>query len=186
MKKDECIFIRRKVGRKIQAVRVNCESDIPGFLKETITVDENGEATVVCSRDHVTVRKLPLVIMYVRTPNPRCPSGYSALPVPDPEDTLVEVNGVFYERPTDVFKTKLVGETMPEFLNDLRAFRLDDTWYVHTKDDSLRYGKIGCAYWAISKDGDVMIIANDKYDEYVVCNEDGTVDIAPLSEYLQS
>lgn len=186
MKKDECIFIRPKVGRRIQAVRVNCENDIPAFLKETVKVDSEGNATVICSRDHITIRKLPLVIMYVRTPNPRCPSGYSALPVPDPEKTLVEVDGVFYERPTEVFKTKLVGEMMPEFLNDLMAFRIDDLWYLHTLDQSLQYGRIGSACWCISNYGDVEIIANDKYSEYVVCNEDGTVDIAPLSEYLQS
>lgn len=178
--KNECIFIREKIGKRIQAIRVNCESDIPEFLRKTITVDAEGKATVVLSREHITIRELPLVIMYVRTPNPRCPSGYSAWPLYDME-SIVEIDGKFYEKSTKVYKAVMVGETMPEFLNDLVSFRIDDTWYLQTGDGALRYGKIGCAYWRISMSGDIDIIPADKYDEYVICNEGGTVDIDSLA-----
>lgn len=184
--KNEWLFIRQKVGRRIQAIRVNTESDIPEFLQKTITVDEDGKVNVICNRDNIAIRKLPIVVMYVKTPNPRCPSGYSAWPVHEPENTLVELKGNFYERPTEVFKVKMIGQTMPPFLDDQRAFIIDDTWYLHILDGSLQYAKIGCGCWRLSLSGDVEIIANDVYDEYVVCNEDGTVDIAPLNEYLQS
>lgn len=84
----------------------------------------------------------------------------------------------------NVFRAHKVGEQRPTFIKEENAFRLRNEWCLKNQDGEIdSTGEIGHAYWILSSTGETKIIEDSVCFKYIVCNEDGTEEYGPLSEF---
>ena len=177
------IFIHKEAGTKKDAVRVNQESDIPEFLKETIKVVD-GKLQLDCV-EGVETAKLGKVIGY--EVSKQTTSGYNAWVIGNADTNLIEKDGVFYKKAT-VMKAMKVSDEFPEFLEGAPIKRNPDgSWTIKTSWGEST-GFPGEAYWVLygtnddgTLDANILTKTEKSFKDYIVSDKDGH-DIGWLSE----
>lgn len=177
------IFIHKEAGTKKDAVRVNRESDIPEFLKETIKIVD-GKLQLDCV-EGIETAELGKVIGY--EVSKQTTSGYNAWVIGNADTNLIEKDGVFYKKAT-VMKAMKVSDEFPEFLEGAPIKRNPDgLWTIKTSWGEST-GFPGEAYWVLygtnddgTPDANILTKTEKSFKDYIVSDKDGH-DIGWLSE----
>ena len=177
------IFIHKEAGQKKDAVRVTSVTDIPEFLKETITIDGN-QLKLVCVEGAETC-PIGSVIGYEKSENTS--TGWNTWCIGNAATNLIEKNCVFYKKAT-VFEAQAVDNVFPEFLQGAPITQnADSSWTIKTSWGEST-GFPGKAYWIRygtkedgTPDANILTKSEKSYTDYIVCDENSK-DIGKLCE----
>lgn len=179
------IAIHKMAGVKKDAVRVSCEDDIPDFLFGTVTIDPfAGKIVLACIEGE---QRCPLgsVIAFEKADTP---TGWNAWHKANADTTLVEVEGVFYEKP-QTSQAQEMTDIFPSFLNGADIWRnKDGSWSIQTPW-GVSTGMPGKAYWVRygtredgTPDANILTVDTPSFEAYIVADPEGN-DICSLPEW---
>ena len=176
------IYIRKGIAKK-DAVRINCEEDIPEFLADSIhIVDGMLELDCVEGVEHA-----PLGSVIGYEVSEKTMSGMNVWHIANAATNLDERDGVFYTKPV-VYVAQKIGEELPSFLVGAPIERGIDGSYIITTSWGKSVGYPGDAYFILygvkedgTPDANILTKSERSYDAYYVCTKDGEI-IGKLSE----
>ena len=180
---QKVINIHKQAGTKKDAIRVNCEADIPAFLKTTITI-AGAQIKLICVEGNQTC-PVGSVIGYEESTSSE--TGYNCWHIANAATNLVEIDGVFYKKAT-VMQAMAVSDEFPAFLEGAAITHNEDgSWTIKT-DWGESTGFPGKAYWVRygtkgdgTPDANILTKTEKSYRDYIVCDENGE-DIGFLCE----
>ena len=138
------IRIHKQAGTKKDAIRVNTSSDIPEFLKSTISI-EDGQVKLLCV-EGFEVAPLGSVIGY--EDSKKTSTGWNAWCIGNAATNLVERDGIFYKKAT-ILTAQQVNDEAPDFVEGANIrHNSDGSWTIVT-DWGESTGFPGEAYWVL-------------------------------------
>lgn len=180
------INIHKVAGQKKDAIRVAKESDIPEFLRKTITIGD-GILHLECVEGNETA-PLGSVIGYEQSA--RTTSGWNIWCIGNAATNLVEVDGIFYKKAT-VFPAMLVPKAeddQPDWAKGCKlTYNGDGTATIKT-DWGFSTGRVGIDFLLLygmkadgTPDANILTRGEMSYYDYIICNEKGD-DIGKLAD----
>jgi len=202
--KQQVILISKQVGEKKDAFRLISEESVPDFLKEYVTI-QGGVATILSleGEEKIDISHKP-VIAYESIDPDRVANAHKLKRdsnnkiwnlwwKPNADDTLIEIDGDFYEKGNMPFPAQLTTRDYPFFWNELaedeknRFTQRDDGWeFVDINIGQKLKATYLKGFWVRYSEGSINFLemGTPAADSYNVVDEEGNI-IKSLNEFFQ-
>lgn len=177
------IRIRKKIGYRKDAVRINTVTDIPWFLERCIKIVD--DRLLFISINGTEAVSLGSIIGYDESTF--VPTGWNCYLIDNSDNNLIEFDGAFYNKGI-IIEAKRVDDIFPEFLTGADITHNSDGSWTIKNDFGEHTGYPGNAYWMLLRtkrdgtpDGTILNKNDESYKDYIVCDNNGN-DVGLLCE----
>ena len=196
------IRIHKAPGAKKDAVRINGWGDIPEFLYGIVAIDTSSNEIVIGCLEVEKGQRCPLGSVVAYEPSFETGTGWNAWCKADWAETLVEIDGEFYEKSGDekppVLLAQELTDEFPELIRGAEVERGEDGRWLITTNWGVSKGYPGKAYAVLYgmkevkdeegtvigtvPDANILTKTERSFRQYIDCDEEGN-DICSLPEW---